>query len=740
MKKIILCALIIAVSSLTYLQAKEISGTVFGQTPDGKKDPVMGATISFVKAKTGAFTDKNGKFKIDLPAKADKVIISYVGFESDTIATTAMKDGIDIVLHFNAKSDVITVEGESPALINQSDVYSTSTLTQHSLRKAACCNLSESFQTNASVDVSYSDAVTGAKTIEMLGLKGVYVQMLAEKTPTLRGLASPFGLTYIPGTWMNSISISKGAASVTTGFESVTGQINLDYKQETNSEKLLGSAYYNSDGELDVAANASSKVGDKWTSTLYLQGNYNDRQIDRNKDGFLDLPTRYLYNVMNRWRYTSSKGHNMIGFHILGEDRTGGQIKDIQNPENQNLYKINLATKRYELFGKKAFIFQGKNSNSLALIANTSYHKTDGLFGKRNYNGEQISGYANLIYDFATEDQKHILDFGASVQYDKYNEEYKSNDINDFVNRDREEMIPGVYAEYTFSGIKDLTLVGGFRADYDLNNKIYYTPRFHAKWEFYPGWSMRASGGRGWRKPALLAENLGVMASSRKLVFDNDLTVEDAWNYGANVIGEFELFGKEASFTMEYYRTDFVNQIVMDMDRSPDKVYFSNLDGKSFSNSFQVDFIITPIKRFHIMTAFRFNDVRSTYNGVLAQKPLSSPHRAFINLEYATEFNSWVFDFTANYIGGGRLPNTESNPVQYQLAKNYDGYFMVNAQIRKKISDFNIYLGCENLLNFTQQNPILAVNNPWGNYFDSSIIYAPITGRKIYLKITYEIW
>lgn len=737
MKKIILCALIFAVSSLTYVQAKEISGKVLGQTPEGGNEPVIGAVIRFANAKSGAITDKAGNFKIELPSKPDRAIISYVGFKSDTIPTSNLANGIEIILNYNAKSDMITVEGDSPALINQSDVYSTSTLTQHSLRKAACCNLSESFQTNASVDVSYSDAVTGAKTIEMLGLKGVYVQMLSEKTPNLRGLASPFGLSYIPGTWMNSISISKGAASVTTGFESVTGQINLDYKQETNSEKVLGSAYYNSDGELDVAANASSKVGDKWTSTLYLQGNYNNLEIDRNGDGFLDQPTRYLYNVMNRWRYSSGEGHNLIGFHILGEDRNGGQIKDLNNPENSNLYKINLATNRYEVFGKKAFVFEGKNYNSLALIANASYHKTTGLFGARDYSGEQMSGYANLIYDFATEDQKHILDFGASLQYDKYNEEFKNKDLTELINKDREEVIPGLYAEYTYAGIKDLTLVGGFRADYDWNNKIYYTPRFHTKWAFYPGWSMRASAGRGWRKPALLAENLGVMASSRKLVFDNDLDIEDAWNYGGNILGEFEIFGKTASFSMEYYRTDFVNQIVIDMDRAADKVYFTNLEGESFSNSIQIDFTITPIKRFHIMTAYRYNDVQTTYNGVLEQKPLSSPHRGFINLEYGTEFNSWVFDFTANYIGGGRLPITKP---EFNLGTSYDGYFMMNAQIRKKISDWNIYLGCENILDYMQENPILAYNDPWGNDFDSSIIYAPIMGRKFYLKITYEIW
>lgn len=737
MKNIIFSVLIFAVSSLTYLQAKEISGKVFGADPDGTNEPITGAVIRFAKAKAGAYTDNTGSFKIELPNKTDKAIISFVGFESDTISSALMKDGIEIVLKANAEAQTITVEGDSPALINKSDVYSTSTLTQHSLRKAACCNLSESFQTNASVDVSYSDAVTGAKTIEMLGLKGVYVQMLAEKTPTLRGLASPFGLSYIPGTWMNSISISKGAASVTTGFESVTGQINLDYKQETNSEKVLGSAYYNSDGELDVAANASTKVGDKWTSTLYLQGNYNNMQIDRNNDGFLDQPTRYLYNVMNRWRRPADNGHNMFGFHILGEDRKGGQIKDFTNPSNQNLYKINLATNRYELFGKKAIIFSGKNSNSIALIANGSYHKTTGLFGARDYAGEQLSGYANLIYDFATPDQKHILDFGASVQYDKYNEEFKNKDLTEIINKDREELVPGVYAEYTYAGIKDLTLVGGIRADYDWNNKIYYTPRFHVKWGFYPGWSMRASAGRGWRKPALLAENLGVMASSRKLVFDNNLNIEDAWNYGGNILGEFEIFGKEASFSMEFYRTDFVNQIVIDMDRAVDKVYFTNLDGRSFSNSFQVDFTITPRKRFHIMTAYRYNDVQTTYNGLLEQKPLSSPHRGFINLEYATEFNSWTFDFTANYIGGGRLPITKP---EFKLGNSYDGYVMMNAQIRKKLNDWNIYLGCENILNFMQENPILAYDKPWGNDFDSSIIYAPIMGRKVYLKITYEIW
>ncbi len=742
--KFILSLLVLTVAMTMFMQAEKISGIVYGDISGEGQKPLSGATVKLKDSQVMAITDNQGAFTLDIKLNSDELSVSRIGFKPKNMSVKASENNIKIMLETDEsiKADQIDVVEKRDASVTESDLFATTTLSKQSLHKAACCNLSESFETSASVDVSYADAVSGAKQIEMLGLKGTYVQLLTDKIPNVRGLSAPFGLTYIPGNWLDGISISKGASSVATGHESITGQINASYKKPKNSEKLFVNLFAKSNSAVDINVNSKIELGGGWATELFFQTGHNFMEMDNNDDGFLDMSLNHKYLFMNRYHKNKENMHGMIGYYILDESRTGGQVDYLDDKDNTDLYGMEFETKRYEIFGKRAFIFDSdKAYRSFAFITSATYHKQNAIFGHRDYKGEQYTAYLNGVLDIETIDSKHSFDGGFSLEFDKYKETLLDPDHNKRYNMDKEYIVPGLFAEYTFSPLKDIRVVAGVRGDYDFHTEeLFFVPRIHAKYEFFPGWHLRGSVGRGWRHAYALAENTSALASSRELVFQEDLKPEEAWNYGVNILGDFWLFERPAMFSVEFFRTDFQNRVIADFDASTSQISFYNLDGQSFSNAFQVDFVMRPFKRFVWTTAYRYNDVEMTYNGQLKQKPLSSPHRGFINLEYATDYRNWVFDFTANYIGGGRLPDMSNNPEAAFLPEEYDPYFMLNAQVTKSFDDLTVFVGCENLTGFTQDNPIIASDNPYGDHFDSSIIYAPITGRKFYIKINYELW
>ena len=181
----------------------------------------------------GASTDMNGEFTLERPANADKLIVSFIGYNTDTISIASYQEYIDIVLNEGVQLAEVNVTGRKMGFQKlRSSVTNAELINSDELCRAACCNLGESFVTNPSVDVNYSDAATGAKQIKLLGLSGTYVQMLTENIPNFRGASAPYGLGYVPGPWMSSIQVSKGTSSVKNGYEALTGQINIEFKMQ----------------------------------------------------------------------------------------------------------------------------------------------------------------------------------------------------------------------------------------------------------------------------------------------------------------------------------------------------------------------------------------------------------------------------------------------------------------------------------------------------------------------------
>ncbi|NNF01187.1 MAG: TonB-dependent receptor, partial [Bacteroidia bacterium] len=574
------------------------------------------------------------------------------------------------------------------------------------------------------------------------GLAGPYTLITNENLPNVRGLAAIYGLTFIPGTWVNNISLSKGTGTVVNGFESIAGQIDVGLHVPEDMDKVYLNAYANEGGRLELNANVSSKVNDNWSTALLLHAKDNIARNDRNKDGFLDNPLTQQYIALNRWHYTAANGYRgQFGVKGTYFDNLGGQTSfNVDDEGTAKYWGLHQNVKRIEAWSKTGKVYTEMPWKSMGLQLYGTIHDQESYFGLRQHDATQNSLYANFIYNSIIGTTNHKFKTGASLQYDNYTE------LFDSLNYDRVESVPGVFFEYTYNQSEKIDVVLGLRADYHNQFGMFYTPRMHLRYALGTNTVARLSGGRGQRTANILAENSGLLASSREIVILGDgsdkpygLEPEVAWNYGVNLTQKFELDYRDGSFSVDFYRTDFENQIVVDLDRNPQQAIFYNLQGESYSNSFQAQFDYELIKRLDLRLAYRWYDVRTSYSGRLRSKPFVSTNRAFANIGYENRY-AWKFDYTVNWQGEKRIPDTDSNPQQYQLEKLSPDFFVMNAQVSKTWREkFEIYVGVENLLDYKQDDPILASADPFGEYFDASMIWGPIFGRMTYAGLRYTI-
>jgi outer membrane receptor for ferrienterochelin and colicins len=721
-----------------------LTGVVMEADDKGNFHALPNANVMWLGTNKGTMTDSNGVFKILKDEAAERLIISYAGYKTDTITVSDTRQVKLIMAAGKEMKEVKVTARQKSSYISSLNIFHTETMTDRELFKAACCNLSESFETNPSVDVSYNDAVTGSKQIQLLGLSGNYTQLTVENLPGPRGIATPLGLNSIAGPWVESIQLTKGIGSVANGFESIAGQINIELRKPENADKLFANAYINDQGKTDLNLNLAQKLGKKWSVGVLLHDDFNNNEsLDFNKDGFRDLPTGNLFSAVNRWKFDNAKGVLIqFGVKILNDNRTGGETKFNSSTDKftTNHYGLGIETKRYEEFAKIGYVFPGKKYKSIGLQLSSFQHQQDSYFGLTAYNADQQNFYSNLIYQSIIGTTAHKFRAGINFVYDNYNEDFRS------INYKRKETVPGAFFEYTFSPSEKFSAVAGLRLDYNNLFGSFLTPRLHLRYEPIKGTTIRMGAGRGQRTANIFAENMGVLVSSRQVNLPGNygkaygFDPEVAWNEGISIDQKFKLFHKAGSIAFDFFRTDFLNQVIVDLDNTARVVNFYNLDGKSFSNSFQTEVNYELLSKFDLRLAYRLFDVKTTYHGELLERPLVAKHRAFANLAY--EIKGWKFDYTITYNGTKRIPFTGDNPLQYRLAERSPSYVLMNTQVSKTLGKKNpldIYIGGENLANYFQNKPIVASDQPFGQYFDASMIWGPLSGRMFYAGIRYKI-
>jgi len=746
MKRIIAFTLFLFLPLFIFSQ-ETLTGMIMDKNNPKDNLGVYGANVFWLNTSVGATTDEKGWFKIPYNKNYKKLIVSYVGYKTDTLTISDLEP-IHHFITLENELEEVTLKSKKKAtqrsFIQTKNVF---TVNSAELLKAACCNLAESFETNPSIDVNFSDALTGTRQIQMLGLKSPYLLITQENIPSIRGAGQVFGLTFTPGTWVESIQITKGAGSVINGYESISGQINAELVKPLTDNRIFLNAYGSLGGRYELNSHLNHKISDKWQTGIYIHGNYRNKKFDRNKDGFLDNPLISQVNVMNRWQYLDAeKGWvSFINVRFMDDSKQTGQnnFDPLVDKGRSEVWGGEIDTKRFDSSLKLGYVFPQLPFQSFGFQFSYSNHDQDSYFGLKTYDINHQSVYSNLLFNSIIGDTRSKFTTGLNFTYDIYDEFVNS------INFSRKEKSFGGFFEYAYDNSDNFSFTSGVRIDTHNLLGTYITPRLHIRYVPWEKGVLRASIGQGRKSANVFAENQQLFASTRQIDIQSSggkiygLDPEVAWNYGLSYLQGFNLFNRKGDITFDYYRTHFQNQVVVDWE-NPQRISFYNLDGESYANSFQTEVNYYVDDFTSLRLAYKFYDIETDYFSGKLSKPLTPNHRLFANISYETkkidDIKQWKFDLTYNFIGEQRLPDTSTNPVEYQLGEYSNSYSLLNTQITKVFTEkFEMYFGVENLTDLKQKNPILASDDPFGDSFDSTIIYAPIFGRMLYSGLRFKI-
>jgi len=726
---------------LSFSTHSQIKGVVVGSN-DGRLETLVGAKVSLLNAKVATFTDETGMFELVASKKfPDTLVFSALDYFSDTLVIQKEDrfTNLKVVLFTDQTLPEIIVEYRRQSkTISKLAILAVEEITHTELRKAACCNLSESFETNVSVDVNFTDAVSGAKTIQMMGLEGVYTQIQFENIPYLRGLEQAFGLSSLPGTWIQSIQITKGTGNVVNGYESMAGLVNIELWKPQDMDKFFFNMYGNIYGRAELNAHGSLSVGKKWSTALFAHSSGVFLENDENKDKFMDTPQGTLHAINNRWQYQGDKMEAQIGVNTYIESKYGGQLgykKNAYKNKSNTLYGMESEAKHVDLYAKTGF-FLKKPYNSIGIIYNFKVQENDALFGQRTFFGTEKRAYINSMFESIIGNTQHKYKVGASAVFSDIKQ--RLNDLTNTFFDNKGEVVPGIFAEYTYTDVR-LTAVLGLRADYHNLYKTQVSPRVHAKYILSETTDLRFTAGKGWRVPNYMIDNISLLATSRQWIVPEAIKPEISWNIGGSLVHSIELFQKRATLVIDYYHTRFEQQLIVDRDENMTQIIFKNLNGNSFSNSVQTEFSISPTKNIDLRMAYKFLDVLAKYDKRLQQKVMIPKHRGFLNIGFHTRNNKWAFDLTTSVFGSSRLPASQIDSLTLSTNNVSSAYLQLSGQFTYRHKKWEFYIGGENLTNYRQHNPIISSDDPFGMYFDATRIWAPVMGVNVYAGVRLQL-
>lgn len=765
-------------ASASTLRAQDLRGVV----RDADNQPLVGASVYWAGTTVGASTDAQGAFLLHRVKGYDRLVASYLGYVNDTLRIDAAASRAEFTLRAEGvELEGVVVEGAlSGNFVKQDGIVKGEMISFAGLCKMACCNLAESFENSASVTVGYSDAISGARQIKMLGLAGTYTQILDENRPIMRGLSAPYGLSYTPGMWLNSIQVSKGVASVTAGHDAITGQINLEHRKPTDSERLFVNLYL--DDELRPEANITtafpvSKDG-KLTSILLLHGSGDTdvRKMDHNDDGFRDLPLSTQFNVANKWLYAADNGTQVRwGWKFVQESRLGGMLgyrntsamreamadgwdwtrtgtamplygSHIRNRNANGYFKVGMPV------GPSVYDAdeQDEMRSNLAFVADFDHFDENAYFGLNTYEGNQNSVSLNLMYNHYFT-YRSSFNVGVQAHLDYFRESLDNDtpwlDSSRSYNLDRDEQEVGAYAEYTYAVKDRLSVVAGLRGDYNaFYDRFFLTPRGHVKWNITSSTALRASAGLGYRSTDVITDNIGMLATGRALIIpelDALNRLEKALTVGGSLTQTFGLVNPgDATLSFDYFRTQFYNAVVVDQEYDPETIRVYSSTDRSWTDTYQIDFTWTPVERLDIFATFRYTDSEMTIDRpdgrtARVERPLVSRYKTLLNIQYATKFRRWTFDATAQLNGPSRIPTQTGDLADSYYSPRYPMFY---AQVSRKVGKFDIYVGCENIADYRQEDPILNWQNPYDYRFNSMNVWGPLMGRKFYAGLRFNLY
>ncbi len=715
------------------LQAQSISGNVFERI-DGKKIPIEGAVASWIGTTQAASSNSNGNFKLTATGITDKrLVVTFVGYTPDTLTITT--NAIKVELKANNTLKTVEVPWEREATMISARTLKTEIIGDKELKKAACCNLGESFTTNATVDISVKDAVFGSKEIQVLGLAGAYTQLLTENTPLITGLGQTYGLNYIPGTQISTINIVKGPGSVIFGPESMSGLIDVELKDPTISDKWFVNGYFDEFARKELNVDKAWKLGDSWSTLVSTHVDHYAQASDRNRDKFIDMPFLTTLSALNKWKYSSRGLFSQNSVKVLREERAAGQgdFDFTRNDADIFAYGQKLKTNRIEVYGRTGYVIPTARYQSIGVLYSLVTHEQDGFYGLRSYTGTDRSAYIRALYNTEWA-QNNSLNIGVSFRAQQIAERYDTLTIS------KNEQMPGAFIENTYTLKSKVTLITGIRAD-KLNDQTFITPRANIKYSITEFTAVRGSIGSGFRTSNVLAENPAILSSNKKIVIGK-LAPEQSLNYGVNLVHEFKLDYRKGSFGVDVYRTVFSNKIIPDYETDFQAVIFKNLIGKSYADNIQIEAAWKVLKQIELKLAYKYLDVYTLLGDTKTRQPYIAKHRTLSTLFYESLNRKWSANFVWQWLGEKRLPKLDPYHTAHEKAKFSDfsmSYSQFNTQLTRKFKKWEFYVGMENIFDFRQTTHVLSADNPYSRYFDTSYVWGPLDGRKIYTGFRYAL-
>ena len=720
----------------------EVKGQVLFSS-GAETEPLAGAFVHWQDNPSGVFTNDKGEFTLEHHQNPPYIIASFAAYTTDTQYISELDSTYTFILkEQNELGTAIVLAKRITYGLSKLDPRTTILLSEREFQKAACCNLSESFENAPAIDVSFSDAVTGTKQIKMLGLDGFYTLIGREYMPSVRTLNSYYGLSHIPAAWVEGIQITKGAGSVVNGYESIAGQINIELKKPFGKEKFLLDQFVSENGRAETDLMYVKDINKHVATSVLARYGVRGQENDRNKDGFLDMPKSQDFKIMNRWQFYAENGLEgtaNVSFH--NNEQEAGQTA-FYNGDN-NAYGIGINSQVIDAFAKLGRARKDRVNSSFGSQYNFNHSEMTSVYGSEAnnnvYDAQTDQAYVNLLYESYIGNSFHQYQTGVSFLYDNVRETYAGYRF------EREEAVPGAFFEYTYKPKETVSLVAGIRTDYNSIYGLSFTPRLHGKYRFNQDkTALKASAGMGRRTSNPLAQNQFIFASGREIklqMTDSTLAYgleqEVAFNSGVSFEHEFRLTYMPATIGIDYFNTTFFQEVVVDRETAGE-VSFYNMKNGTRANSTQVQLDLTPARRTEIRLAYRMFDVQSKYrfrspfiSEVLA-KPFISKHRAFINVTQRTR-NDWQFSTTATWNGPQRIAGEYKYQVNSSIPVYSPDFYNWNAQVSKTFKKkFEVYVGGENLLNFRQENPIQEAANPFDQNFDAGLVWGPIFGRMIY--------
>lgn len=719
-----------------FISAQKISGKV----TNDKNVPLFGANIYWLGTNSGTVSSQQGEFEISLKNITDKrLVATHVGYVSDTILISD-QSFVEFRLKENKELDEVLIKKRRPGVfISDGEPLMTYQITQTELEKAACCDLAGCFGTQITVQPHSTNVITDSKELRILGLSGVYNQVLVDGFPIIKGLSQTYGISNIPGTLVKNIYISKGTNSVLQGYESISGQVNVETKDPGDEEKLLLNAYINSFLEKQFNANYTAELG-KWSNLTAVHMVQPADRTDRDKDRFMDLPLVTRYMIFNKLKYGKEVNwgwNHEISLRFVNEERIGGQMLFNENDKGSNqVYGQSIKFNQPEIWAKTGYRIN--DTHNFSVYTSVFHQDQNSYFGTTKYTADQLGFYGKGQYEFSY--NHNDLKTGISFRHLQIEENiaFTDNSLQRTYagNYNLLENIPGFFAENTLRLLAGkLTWVAGIRGDHHNEFGFRFTPRTMIKYDIFPKTIIRAHLGAGWRTPKLFSENVGLLASSRDIVFSEKLQPEEAVGFGGSFIQNFETSDENFSgyFSADYYRTNFRNQFFPDYDSDPTKAFIENFSEESFSNSVQAELFMKIWKRYEFKTAYQYLEAYRQKNGGKKLLPFIPKHKIVASFSYRPLSDKFHIDMNLHWNGKQSLPDTQSNPKEFRRPDFSEAYTVVNAQFTYNFKQLELYAGIENIFDFRQKKPIIGWQDPFGPYFDTSSVWGPTKGRELYL-------